>query len=90
MNKKCDVNNAKMNTNHQPPKNSNLRGRGKIKNLASVSANMASRERNLARSQRERQGVRTPSISSPDPDYNSGLSQVLIEPNMPFEVPALG
>jgi len=31
------------------------------------------------RSRRGRQGVRASSVSSPDPDYNPGLSQILIE-----------
>jgi len=52
--------------------------------LAAVSVNVTSRGRDLAQSQRGRQGVRAPSVSSPDPDYNPCSSQVLIEPEGAF------
>jgi len=49
-----------------------------------ISVNMTSRGRDPTWSRRGRHGVRAPSISSRDPDYNPGLSQVLIEPEGTF------
>ena len=55
----------------------------KKSHLTAASVNMTSR-RDPTRSRRGRQGVRASSVSFPNPDYRSGLSQVLIEPEGAF------
>ena len=57
----------------------------KVPHLAAASVNMISRERNLLRSQRRKQGVRASSFSSPGPDYSLGLGQVLVEQKSAFQ-----
>ena len=51
---------------------------------ATVSINMTGRGRDPTRSQRGRQRVCAPLVSSPDPECSPGLSQVLIEPEGVF------
>ena len=53
--------------------------KAKKPHFAAASINMTGRGRDSIRSRRERQGVCTPSTSSPDSNYSPGLSQVLVE-----------
>ena len=50
-----------------------------------ASANMISKERDLLRSRRRKQGACTPSFSSPEPNYSPGLGQVLVKQKSAFQ-----
>ena len=64
--------------------------KAKKSHLAVASVNMMGRGRDPTRSRRGRRGIHAPSVSFLDPNYSTGLSQVLIEPEGAFEVPTLG
>jgi len=55
-----------------------------MSHFAVASINMTGRGRDPTQSRREKQGVHTPSLSSPNSNYHPGLSQVLIESEVAF------